>query len=119
MQRKSFVSETDFMAMQFMCDYNIKYDDERKNEKITEKKCLGSSQSEREREKEKSDENERKKGKSSGNSPQKLGDLHFIFLLLPFLLLAASTLIKLEHKNYDEKIMYKFYVRYFGDDTVM
>lgn len=36
------------MAMQFMCDYNIKYDDERKNEKIT-KKCLGSSQSERER----------------------------------------------------------------------
>lgn len=35
------------MAMQFMCDYNIKYDDERKNEKITEKKCLGSSQSER------------------------------------------------------------------------
>lgn len=33
MQKEILRFRDDFMAMQFMCDYNIKYDDERKNEK--------------------------------------------------------------------------------------
>lgn len=74
----------DFMAMQFMCDYNIKYDDERKNEK-ERKKVFGKLPKLERASKRVSVENERtKERKTIWELAPKTGRLTFhIFLLLP------------------------------------